>query len=273
MHRSLVLIFLFLIGLPAESPLAASSGELVGYYVGRDGRATFPTGTYAGLANPNFGRLTLLYNHGDHFHGMGTYSYTGPAGSPTTLDTSTNNRLPEVSSLQPPLPLSPGAGPLYGDKLVSQHSALEYSDLTLNSMDALAGGDPGSEAAILFNSSGGRWNGSMAGSQVGLQLVSITPGLSVGSPDTLNLFENGNTYDLGSGSSLDLSLVFWTAANAAPGKYSAEFRLIDVGSGGAGDSGRFFIDVAPVPVPAAVWLFGSALGAIGVFGRRRTTAV
>ena len=40
-------------------------GEGIGLYVGVDSRITIPSGTFAGTANPNAGRLTLLFDHGD----------------------------------------------------------------------------------------------------------------------------------------------------------------------------------------------------------------
>lgn len=84
--------------------------EGIGFYVGLDGLATVASGTYAGLSNPNADRLTLLFDHGNHFHGIGAYSYTGSAMVPDVLSTNANNRIPEVSSRENPLPLAARAG-------------------------------------------------------------------------------------------------------------------------------------------------------------------
>lgn len=261
---------LLLLGLGMVPVAQASSVGGAGYFIGRDNLPTLTSGTYTGLANPNYGRLSLLFNHDVHYHGLGTYSYTGPAGSATVLDSNANNHSPEISSLQAPLPLSLGTGSLYGDKLVNTISELEYSDLHFRSVDALADAPSGSPEAVLFNSSNSRWNQSLAGSLVQLELVSITPGLFIGDEDTLNLFQDSNFYNLGAGDAIDFTPVFWIATNATSAKYSAEFRLIELGTNGTKDSGRFTIDVAPVPLPTAVWLFGSGLMAILGFGRRKS---
>jgi hypothetical protein len=247
---------------------ANSTSDLAGYYIGRDGLSTLTSGTYKDLSNPNFGKLTFLLNHGNHYHGIGTYSYSGSPESPVINDTNANNRIPESFTLQPPLPLSLGSGPLYGDKLITQHTDLEYSNLTWQSTDALATYDPGSEANILFNSSRGRWNSVLGNTQIALQLISITPGLFIGSDQTLNLFENSDTISLGSGVSLDFKPILWTATDALIATYSAEFRLIDLDNQ-TNNSGRFFIDVKPVPLPAAAWFFLSGLLGLLGFNRKR----
>ena len=36
---------------------------IASYFIGVDGQAIIPTGTYAGLPNPNHQRLTFLYAH------------------------------------------------------------------------------------------------------------------------------------------------------------------------------------------------------------------
>jgi len=98
-----------LIALPGIAGAEVRHDDGIGIYVGIDGRQTIPTGVYTGLANPTANRLIFLFDHGDHFHGIGAYSYTGPAGAPTIVPTSTNNRLPEITSGESPLPLTAGA--------------------------------------------------------------------------------------------------------------------------------------------------------------------
>lgn len=159
-----------------------AQASLVEYYVGVDNRPTITTGTYAGLPNPNFGRLTFLFAHtndttpaNNHYHGIGAWSYSGPADSPTLNATNTNNRIPETFTNQDPLPLFPQAG-----KWVSQAvPGLEYSDLQWESTQSLSSAGPGTPEHFLFTSSGGRWAEPLDNTRVALELVGVTPGLHV----------------------------------------------------------------------------------------------
>jgi hypothetical protein len=266
----------FVLGLSLCASLAArvSHAALSEFYVGVDGLTTIGgVGTYAGLPNPNFGRLTLLYNHGDHYHGIGTYAYTGPnmgAGT-AVVDTSANNRLPEISAAQPPLLLTGGAG-VYAGKLVSQPQiGVEYSNLEMLSVHSLDGNPE--DTMGLFGSSSGRWDDPLwdanQAADIHLELVSVTPGLNVGTLANPLALSVGLNEHVGEGDELfSFTPVLWTEGNAAVGTYSAEFRLSDE-AGVLGNSGRFFVDVQVVPEPtsAIVSLIG-ALGLIG-FGRRR----
>jgi hypothetical protein len=99
------------------------------FYTGLDSLTALTNGPYVGLPNPNAGRLTLLLNHGDHFHAIGAYSYSGSAAAPVVNSTSSNNRLPEPSSGEPPLPFSAGTG-LYGGKLVIKRALLNTATST-----------------------------------------------------------------------------------------------------------------------------------------------
>lgn len=274
---------LLTLALFAAAPLQA---ELVEYYVGRDNRTTpfnspaAPNGD--GLpysSNPNFNRLTLLYAHpnemnpaSNHYHGIGAYTYSGPSVAAVLNDTNSNNRLPEVSTGQPPLELSAGDG-LYAGKLVSKAQAgVHYSDLRIRSVDSLSGFAAGTPEHYMFHSSADRWSQSLAGANVLLELVSITPGLNVGSISETNIFPGGigGTYDLGPGAAIDFTPVFWTDGAAALGNYSAEFRLQDSAGTDFGDSGRFHLDFQVVPEPSTLLLISCGLfvGLIDV-GRKR----
>lgn len=247
--------------------------EGIGFYIGLDGRMTIPSGGYAGLPEANAGRLTLLLDHGDHFHGIGTYSYAGPAPHPAARDTNANNRIPEISSGEPGLSLSAGSG-IYSGRLRSSVGDSEYSYLGMASLQSLSGFAPGSDETILFNSSGGRWNGSLAGVTVGLKLLSASAGLTIGTESLTNLFSVSDTILLGAGSAWTFKPVYSIANGAAPGTYSAEFQLVNLNPlSNIGDSGRFYFDfavaAAPVPEPEAYAMMLCGLGLIGLGLHRR----
>lgn len=251
----------------------AARAEQHDFYVTVDGRPN-ATGAYVGLPNPNLGRLTLLYAHwndatpeSNHFHGIGVYSYTGAPPAHTVLDTSANNRIPETFAGQAPLTLKAGTGPLVG-KLVSGDTGEHYSDLTLYSIHHLASdasADPTSPEAYMYNSNVGYTNTPMTGLNLGLEIVTISPGLNLGLAG-LNL--PGQALPLGVESSLPAEPVFWTEGAATPGAYSAALRLVDQ-SGTFQPSGTFHFDFAVVPEPGTAGLTAAALVAIVGTARRR----
>jgi PEP-CTERM motif len=248
----------------------ARHDEGIGLYVGFDGREIL-TGTYAGLANPNFGRLTLLLDHEDHFHGIGAYSLTGPVDAPTILPTNTNNRLPETFSLEAPLPLTPGSG-VFAGTLASRIGSSEYSFLGMSSIHSLSGGADDSVESILYHSSTDRWSGSPATVAVGLKLISATAGLHIGSASDKDLFDEGDTFLIGSSDGFDLLPTYWVNSGAAPGTYSAQFQLVDLSAGASSDlsSGSFYLDfaVSAVPEPSVMLLLGLGLGLLVTMSRR-----
>lgn len=260
-------------------PLSYASAQVrqaegIGFYVGIDGRVTVPTGSFAGLAEANAGRLTLLLDYGsNHFHAIGTYSYTGPAPHPGVRDTNRNNRIPEISSNEAPVPLTAGSS-LYDGKLRSNVGFSEYSNLGVTSIQTLAGFGAGSPENILLNSSGGRWASSLSGVTVGLKLLSATAGLSVGTESVSNLFSSSDTILLGHGNTFEFKPVYWVEGSAASGTYSAEFQLVNLNPlSPYEDSGRFYFDfsvaTAPVPEPGAYAMMLCGLGMLGLAMRRR----
>lgn len=229
------------------STISGWAEEHTHYFVAVDNRTTIVGGEYNGLPNPNAGRLTFLFAHTDeeepstnHFHSIGSYSYTGPAANPTIVPTSTNNRIPETFSLQPPITLSPQAG-----RFISGLTGEEYANLKTESIQSLSGFPPDSPEGFLFSSSQGRWTTPLTGAVVTLELVAITPGLHISNEVNQEILTQvGDTYTLGDGNNFIFAPTFWTAATTAAGTYSATFRLKDASGGNApfGESGTFHFD-------------------------------
>lgn len=238
---------------------------MVPYYIGVDGQTTIPSGTYGGLPNPNGGRLTLLYNHGDHYHSKGVFRYTGPnLGAGTATEVNPSNYLPEGAN--PPIELIEGLG-IYEGKLASRYqSGDEFSDLRFELTSSLAGFGPSAPETILFNSSGGRWNGSLDGAHIHLELVSLTPGLNIGSAMSLSigLSQPGDDLHL----DFPFAPVFWLTEGNPGGNFAAVFRLVDE-EGMFGDSGHFEFRFTAVPEPGTWALLVTALGLVGVMARRK----
>ena len=266
----LMLLSLFVAATAGAAPLDTL------YFIGVDGQTTIPSGTYAGLAQPNSGRLTFLFNHGDHYHGIGVYSYSGPATSPTVNSTNANNTIPELYTGLPALNLTLGSG-VYAGRFVSGLGTdvqdLEYGDLGMLAATALSlTGDP--DDSILFNSSGGRWTGSLGNQQIGLELVSLSAGLGIGDVSGNTLFGGGvgSIETIGIGDSLAFDPVFFTTLTGVA-NYAATFRLLDLGTAGGGaavfgDSGTFTLAFQVVPEPGTALLMG--IGLAGLASVRRT---
>ena len=261
---SVVLVF-WAVTMLFVSPASAISTD---FYVAVDSRPTLSFGPYAGLDNPNQGRLTFLLAHpnanlaNSHFHPIGAYSYSGPVGTPIVESTNSNNRIPETFTGQPPLPLVAGTGS-YAGQLVSQHiPGLEYSNQAITSIQALNGFADGSLESFLFNSSGGGYTSTLDQAVIALELVAATPGLSIYDEAGQNIFSNPTQpYILGDGNTFHFTPTFAVDGAAPSALYSASFRLLDLGNDPGysplAASGTYHIDFRPVPEPTTVLLLGS----------------
>src|SRR5687768_6377960 len=91
-------------------PAALEAAEL-SYFIGIDGLPTISGGTYDGLPNPNYQRLTFLWGHpseeapaSSHYHSKGIYRYIGPnLGAATAATFTISDYVPEGTL--PPLRL------------------------------------------------------------------------------------------------------------------------------------------------------------------------
>ena len=244
---------------------SSHSSAVAAYFIGIDGRSTIPSGTYAGLPDPNFNRLTFLLGHGDHYHSKGIMVYTGPnLGVDTAVITSASNYLPEGSIA--PLLLTAGDG-IYAGKWISNpysdplDPGYDFSFLEFRSTQSLASASEGTDDYLLFHSAAGRWENAFDEADIHLELVFTTPGLNIGNGTSLSsgLSLAGDELHLGEGSELfTFSPVFWVDQAADPGTYIAQFRLTDE-SGTYGDSGvfEFRTQVVPEPSSAMMLLIGA----------------
>jgi hypothetical protein len=257
---------------PAQADDTHNHSDETGFYTGLDSLEVLSTGTYAGLENPNYNRLTFLYAHrnedqpeSSHFHSIGAYSYSGTLNNPTINPTNTNNRIPESYSEQPPLTLLPGTG-FYNGRLISTATDKEYSNLTIEPLASLETSKE-LDNQYLFNSSNGRWQSSLEGANIGLQLASISSGLNIGDSAGVDIFKSvGDIYTIGSGDNFTFTPTFWTDAAAPLGTYSASFKLVDLGNGNNPipfrESGTFSFDFEVKTVPESSNVLG--LGIVGL---------
>ncbi|MDX1952399.1 MAG: all3515 family Zur-repressed PEP-CTERM protein [Verrucomicrobiota bacterium] len=252
-----------------------TKAELLEFYVGIDGRQTLISGSYINKPNPNANRLTFLYAHvykyvpglqpagesafdTSHYHGISSYSYTGPVEAPIILNTNANSRIPETFTGQAPLTLVPGTNSLYAGKLVSAKTAEHYSNRRFASVWKLRDTSkfgPGSPEYVLFNSSGGTRTNSLAGATISLELVEKSDGLHIGTTNQLDILSvPGDRFVLGEGNEFDFAPIFWVDGNAPVGRYSVALKLVDTNTSGDRtpimESGIFWIDFQVAPEPS-----------------------
>jgi hypothetical protein len=277
------------------------------YFIGRDITPKVISGApvdpdFVGLDNPNYNRLTFLYAHwvameypasnANHYHGLSRYEYyKNDSGEPIISTHQVDgNVIPGVSDMSADaLKMRSGNG-VYEGKLVSYQYA-EDIDVSGHYSNQITRGTTylgntslfpsGSAQNRLYNGNYGKYTGSLDGSNIALELVSITPGLHVGIRDDIDVFDGGMT-SVGLGDASDpnwqFTPVFWVDADAPLQNYTAVFRLKDLNSAVTGylDSGEYgmtFTPVsAPVPEPASLALLACGATALLLHRRNKISA-
>ncbi|MBL9170962.1 MAG: hypothetical protein JNN07_24735 [Verrucomicrobiales bacterium] len=257
----------------------SARADISGYYIGYDDLpGVFAPAIYRGLPNPNRGHITLFFPHpsaenrlANHFHNLGSFSYSGPTNDLTIVPTNSNARIPEVATRQAPLTLVPGKG-VWAGKLVSATTPENYSTMRFRSVQSLryertatatnefGYGSP--EWHMLFNRfpnfgnfDNAVYSKPIPASTLAFELVWLSPGLHIGLGNQMDVVTNpGDRVVLGDANDFDFQPVFWAEASAATGPYTAAFRFVDI-SGGEGtvrvpESGISFFDFRVVGAPS-----------------------
>lgn len=284
MTKTNTIFAIIAISIMATNADAQSTSDLSHYYIGIDNNPIVGFGDYTGNANPNQNRVTMLFNHynlttveNSHYHPIGSYSLTGDTNSPTEVPTNGNNRLPETyTGLSLQLAAAPSGSP-YEGMLISGMGAgsadAEYGNLEIRKNTSLtdtdgygpigqAGTTPlGNAAYYMYTRDTQNFTLPLDNLDLEIELVDVTPGLAVGDADGNTLMDEvGDAAPLfvNSGS---FTPTFYTAADAAPGVYSASFQLND-NSGTYMSGGTFHFDFTVVPEPTSMLLMLAGVGAL-----------
>ncbi len=271
-----------------------AKADIAEYYIGFDSRPTIIGGAYNGLPNPNLNRLTFLYAHSypapgpgvvndwtvNHYHSKGAYSFTGPNTGATTAVNDFNGTM-GVSNILPESPLvnditmQPGSGAFSGMLRTGLNNGTDFNNLEIRSVNSLSGFAPGTPENFMFNSSTAldvpsntniaRWAGLLSANTITMNLLSISPGLSIrDTAGSLLMNAAGQSIALGAGNNFTFTPVFTVPDTTAFGSaFQAVFNLSD-GPGGLGDSGRFVFEVTAVPEPSSIALLGLPLAGYAI---------
>lgn len=208
-------------------------------FIGVDGTEKYASGTFAGLANPNFKRLTLLYAHqyndspeSSHYHSKGLFYYSGEATAPKVVNT--GGTLPEGEGSF--LKLLPGEGSL-SDYLVSGQEKVHFANLTFRPV-AWLNRSGAKEWETATYKSGPKFTGSLDKAKIALEVVSLSEGLVVlNSKGSVVADSAGDRIEVGT-KNFAFKPIIGIKKGASAGPYTAEFRLRDL-SGTFKESGSF----------------------------------
>ncbi len=251
---------------------ASSQAAMKHYYIAVDPTPTVSDWSlFGGLPSPNANRLTFLYAHAmddpshNHFHTMGCWSYTGDVDDPTVVNhcvysflnegqavQMTGNTIPEQfdemgMGVEPPLSLQAGAGIYEGKFTTGARDDEIYSDLDIRTVHELFPFEEGTPEHFMLHGTdayGEKWDTSLAGAVIAVELVSKSPELNIGTSTDLSILSNpGDRYVVGAGDTLAFLPVLWVEADAPVADYSVTLRFVDVRPMGwpLGESGEITI--------------------------------
>lgn len=276
-----------------STALASPEPGITIYHVGYDNSPLVNFGPFTGAVNPNYERLTFLLSHtfednatSNHFHRIGSYSYTGDLLNPVPAF-SGNNQVPEPYQQDNGLSLLPGSGAFDG-KMISglgpasypgDEIEQEYGNLTIAPIDEMFqydnASDPDGEydfhpGHYLLNASGGAYKESVEDITVGMKLVGISPGLTIHDQSGSLLMDSiDDVLTLGPGADWSINPVFAVDSSVPFGStFEATFILQDLSvTPTFGDSAEFTFRFISVPEPSAMVLGCVAMA--GLAFRRR----
>lgn len=255
------------------------------WFIGRDTLTTISAGPFAGQANPNLNRIVFLYGHQyettpeiNHFHGKSTYTYyRETVGGPVLIaDTNVrvdangvgigfNNVLPEDVGVT--VRLFPGSGTLAGSFVTGLTDGnVAWEDQRVRPAAWLSGFAAGTPERNLWDNLGTtRYQGSLGSANLALEIVELSPGLSVWNTDlAVQADAAGERVVLGTGNFLaEPTFAF---AGGAGQSASALFRIVDT-TGGLANSGTVRMNFQAVPEPASLAVLG--FGGLALLRRRR----
>ena|GEM_PF-2057749 len=191
---------------------------------------------------------------------------SGPnLGAGTAVTTSTSNFLPEASGGTHLFLETRNAGAYAGKSAIVEDPGNGFTMLTMFDTGKLD--QTVAVESTLFNSSAGRWTGSLTGSDVHMVLTSATVGLNFGSPSDPDaaLFSALDGQRISD--DINFQWVPWVDSATAEGtEFIARFKLVDE-TGTFGDSGEFEYRFMAVPEPSSALLAG--LGGLFLLRRKR----